>query len=198
MLVNTSWDSVETDHIYMTSSSPSVSNSCYNRTKISLKLLGLTWTSSMSQWPLWWQELFLPQAEDGAGAESGLIPTISWRSYSGFTLVRRRPQVEVSGDSSNLCLTLPPDAGKWVSQKYLSCSSTTKPHPKGREDAATIGERSAGKVGCPRRCAIIEQTCSLCCRFSFLCEWFRWVWTWVIHHHCTITKSDRSKLDHWS
>lgn len=112
MLVNTSWDSVERDHIYMISSSPCVSNSCYNHTKISLKLLGLAWTSSTLQWLLWWQqELFLPQ--DVEEAEPDLICTISCRSYSGFPLLWS-PQTMSH-------LWLPLDTGKWVSQTELSC-----------------------------------------------------------------------------
>lgn len=164
MLVNTSWDSTGTHHIYMISSSPCVSNSCYNHTKISLKLLGLGWTSTL-QLLLWWQELFLPQ--DAEEAEPDLIRIISCSSYLWFPLLWS-PQT-----TSHLCLAKP----------VLLQVLVVKFCPKGREDAATIGGRNVGKVHCPRRWPTPEQTYLLCCRFRFHCEWFMWVWAWVIHHH---------------
>lgn len=116
MLVNISCDSVETDHIYMTVA--------HNVCQI------LVIIAQRSHWSYWaWLEphprysdcsddnkLFLSQAGDGPRAEPDLIPTTSWRSYFGFTLVQRRPRVELSGDRPNLLLTLPPRAGQRVTQ----------------------------------------------------------------------------------
>lgn len=83
---------------------------------------------------------------------------------------------------------IPPVAATWHWEMSVTKTVTLqglvgKPCPKGREDAATIGERNVGKVHCRRRCHTLEQTCSLCCRFRFLCEWFKWARAWVIQHH---------------
>lgn len=127
---------METDHIYMISSSPCASNSCYNHTKISLKLLGLAWTSSTLQWLLWWQqELFLPQ--DVEEAEPDLICTISCRNYSGFPLPWS-PQT-----TSHLWLL--PDTGKWVQQKQLSCRGKCEALSQGKGGCSNYRREERGQ-----------------------------------------------------
>lgn len=141
-----------------------------------------------SHWSSWvWLEPH-PHYSDCSDENKNYFCHRMWRKQS---LTSSTPSPVEATQGSHCCGVLsqhPTGAATWhwemsVTKPVILQGLVGKPCLKGRKAAATIGERNMGKVYCPRRCRTLEQTCSLCCRFRFLCEWFKWAWAWVINHH---------------